>query len=151
MSDQRRTKNALQFERREATSELLNERVQFAQELAQLPPAGQLEAVKPSLPLQLMTAMDTAGRGTQVHEVASAGMQSSASALPHVDAIQASFGRHDVSNVQAHVGGAAASASDALGAKAYASGNQVAFKASPDLSTAAHEAAHEVQQRGGAS
>lgn len=36
-----------------------------------------------------------------------------------------------------------------MGARAYATGNQVAFAASPDLHLAAHEAAHVVQQRGG--
>lgn len=35
-----------------------------------------------------------------------------------------------------------------MGAEAYATGNDVAFRASPDLHTAAHEAAHVVQQRG---
>ena len=59
------------------------------------------------------------------------------------------FGRHDVSGIQAHVGGPAATASDAIGASAYATGSQVAFRESPDLHTAAHEAAHVVQQRGG--
>ena len=39
--------------------------------------------------------------------------------------------------------GAAAESSSALGAKAYAVGNSVAFSKSPDLHTAAHEAARE--------
>src|SRR5262249_50044023 len=65
------------------------------------------------------------------------------------DKIQASFGRHDVTGVKAFVGGPAAKASDALGAKAYASGDKVAFANQPDLHTAAHEAAHTVQQRAG--
>jgi hypothetical protein len=59
------------------------------------------------------------------------------------------FGHHDVSGVRAHVGGAAAQASDRIGASAYATGSSVAFRESPDLHTAAHEAAHVVQQRGG--
>ncbi|KAB2887336.1 MAG: DUF4157 domain-containing protein, partial [Kofleriaceae bacterium] len=63
--------------------------------------------------------------------------------------IQASFGHHDISGVRAHVGGAAATASGELGARAYASGDQVGFAESPDLFLAAHEAAHVVQQRGG--
>ena len=49
----------------------------------------------------------------------------------------------------AHVGGAATAANDAMGAEAYATGNHVAFRAAPDLHTAAHEAAHVVQQRAG--
>ncbi|MEO1273578.1 MAG: hypothetical protein AAFX99_36305, partial [Myxococcota bacterium] len=37
-----------------------------------------------------------------------------------------------------------------MGSMAYATGNSVAFKGAPDLHTAAHEAAHIVQQRAGA-
>ncbi len=63
--------------------------------------------------------------------------------------IQRSFGAHDLSAIQAHVGGPAAAASAAMGAEAYATGQHVAFARSPDLHTAAHEAAHVVQQRAG--
>ncbi|HMG54417.1 MAG TPA: DUF4157 domain-containing protein, partial [Kofleriaceae bacterium] len=71
-------------------------------------------------------------------------------ALPHLATIQASFGRHDVTGVSAHTGGEATAANQAMGAEAYASGNSVAFASgSPSLHTAAHEAAHVVQQRGG--
>jgi hypothetical protein len=62
---------------------------------------------------------------------------------------EASFGDHDVRAVQAPVGGPAADASRAMGAAAYATGERVAFAAAPDLRTAAHEAAHVVQQRAG--
>ncbi len=82
-------------------------------------------------------------------EVAAAGVTGPAETLPHGDAIQRSFGSQDVSDVRAHVGGHAADAADALGADAFATGNDVAFRESPDLHTAAHEAAHAVQQRGG--
>jgi hypothetical protein len=68
-----------------------------------------------------------------------------------VDQIQASFGKHDVSAVQAYTGADASKASDSIGAQAYAMGNNVAFGKSPDLHTAAHEAAHVVQQRAGVS
>ena len=47
--------------------------------------------------------------------------------LPYADEIQTSFGRHDVSGVEAHVGGPAAKVSDALGAYAFATGKTVAF------------------------
>ena len=70
-------------------------------------------------------------------------------ALPHRESIAATFGRHDVGDIEAHVGGPAADAASAIGASAYATGNHVAFAGSPDLHTAAHEAAHVVQQRGG--
>ncbi len=85
------------------------------------------------------------------HAVAAGGVSGGGAALPHGEAIQASFGSHDVSGIEAHVGGAAAEASAALGASAYATGDQVAFESAPDLHTAAHEAAHVVQQRAGVS
>ena len=83
--------------------------------------------------------------------VAQDGLRGANDRLPFADRIQASFGRHDVSSVPAAVGGAAAVASDRLGARAYASDGQVAFKTAPDLHLAAHEAAHVVQQRAGVS
>jgi len=52
---------------------------------------------------------------------------------------------HDLSNVQAYVGGPAAKASKEIGASAYATGDKVAFKEQPDVKTVAHEAAHVVQ------
>lgn len=85
----------------------------------------------------------------QVQSLAAQGVAGSGGSLPHLDTIQQSFGRHDVGAVQAHVGGDAASATKAMGATAYATGNDVAFGSSPDLHTAAHEAAHIVQQRSG--
>ncbi len=84
-----------------------------------------------------------------VDAAAARGIEAPSSPLPHFDEIQRSFGHHDVSHVQAHVGGAAASASAAMGASAYASGSHVGFASAPDLHTAAHEAAHTVQQKGG--
>ncbi|MGB0590267.1 MAG: eCIS core domain-containing protein [Myxococcota bacterium] len=86
-----------------------------------------------------------------VHAAAAHGAQGGGGALPHAGAIQAAFGGHDVSGISAHVGGRAAEANAAMGASAYASGNDVAFASQPDLHTAAHEAAHIVQQRGGVS
>ncbi|MEO1271328.1 MAG: DUF4157 domain-containing protein [Myxococcota bacterium] len=84
-----------------------------------------------------------------VHQAAASGLTGSAQPLPHLDTIQDAFGKHDVSKVQAFVGGPAASAAARMGAHAYATGNNVAFGTSPDLHTAAHEAAHVVQQRTG--
>ena len=81
--------------------------------------------------------------------MAAMGISGAASPLPHGEAIQKSFGKHDVGGIQAHVGGAAAEASGAMGAEAYATGSHVAFAGEPSLHTAAHEAAHVVQQRGG--
>jgi LysM repeat protein len=89
--------------------------------------------------------------GEAVRTEAAAGVQDAGGALPHAAAIQTAFGHHDVSTVRAHVGGAAAEASAAIGADAYATGDSVAFRSAPDLHTAAHEAAHVVQQRAGVS
>jgi hypothetical protein len=86
------------------------------------------------------------------HEVAAKGVGGAGSELPHRAAIEQSFGEKHagtVRGIQAHVGGDAAKATGALGAQAYASGNSVAFGSSPDLHTAAHEAAHVVQQKRG--
>ncbi len=83
------------------------------------------------------------------HAIAASGVAGASSSLPHLGVIQASFGRHDVSHVRAAVGGAAATASEALGAEAYATGANVAFRESPSLHIAAHEAAHVIQQQAG--
>ncbi len=93
----------------------------------------------------------TSASPAQVHAAAAHGTSGGGSSLPHLAAIQKAFGHHDVSSVQAHVGGRASEATEAMGASAYASGNQVAFGGSPSLHTAAHEAAHVVQQRAGVS
>jgi hypothetical protein len=84
-----------------------------------------------------------------VQSLAHEGTSGAGGSLPHLDAIQRSFGAHDVSGVQAHVGGRAEEASLAMGAEAFATGNAVAFAGSPGLHVAAHEAAHVVQQRAG--
>jgi hypothetical protein len=89
-------------------------------------------------------------RATTGHDVATtaaAGVVGAGGPLPHLDAIQRSFGGHDVSSIESFTGGAAAEAADAIGAEAYATGNKVAFASAPSLFVAAHEAAHVVQQR----
>ncbi len=100
-------------------------------------------------PIQLAGAGGTEAHPDAVHAAAARGVEGPAGQLPHLDKIQPSFGRHDVSHVHAHVGGAAAEASTAMGATAYATGDHVAFASTPDFHTAAHEAAHVVQQKGG--
>jgi hypothetical protein len=86
---------------------------------------------------------------SQVQSAADHGTRGAGGPLPHLDAIQESFGAHDVSRVQAHTDEAAAEAAAAMGAAAFATGDHVPFAGAPDLHTAAHEAAHVVQQRGG--
>lgn len=85
----------------------------------------------------------------RVHQAAQHGTSGSGGSLPHLDRIQRSFGRHDVSGVRAHTDEAAAEGARAMGAEAFADGEHVAFGGAPSLHTAAHEAAHVVQQRGG--
>ena len=71
--------------------------------------------------------------------------------LPYLDVIQRSFGPHDVTSVQAHAGAQASTAARALRAVALTTGEHVAFDGQPSLHTAAHEAAHVIQQRAGVS
>ena len=89
------------------------------------------------------------GRAAQVHQTAAKGLSGSGGRMPHGDKIQAAFGGHDVSGVQAHADAASSAANEQMGSQAYAKGEHVAFKGTPDLHTAAHEAAHVVQQRQG--
>lgn len=89
--------------------------------------------------------------GEATHKAAREGTAGAGGAMPHAERIQQAFGRHDVSGVRAHVGGAAKDASREMGADAFAYGQDVAFAGAPDLHTAAHEAAHVVQQRSGVS
>ena len=115
---------------------------------------GQLRAMtdatmRPDLHPHVQFRADVGPAAETVHAAAGHGVSGGGGALPHLAAIQRSFGRHDVGHVAAHVGGNAATATRAMGAEAYAFGDQVAFGSSPDLHTAAHEAAHVVQQRAG--
>jgi hypothetical protein len=102
--------------------------------------------------LQLLEGAPEMTTLADVHAVGARGVRGASGSLPHLSAIQESFGvAHDVGGVKAQVGGDAAEACEAMGATAYASGNAAAFKEAPDLHTAAHEAAHVVQQRQGVS
>lgn len=92
---------------------------------------------------------DGAPAGESVHDAAARGTRGPGGPLPHLDTIQRAFGRHDVRGVQAHAGEEATEAAQAMGADAFATGTHVAFAGTPNLHTAAHEAAHVVQQRGG--
>lgn len=80
---------------------------------------------------------------------AAAGVQCASAPLPHADVIQRAFGRHAIGSIRVEVGGAAAASARAIGAAAYAVGDRIAFASAPDLHTAAHEAAHVIQQRAG--
>jgi hypothetical protein len=116
------------------------------------------EALSPSVGKQTLTSQldapvqqraGTITATTDVHDAAAHGTSGPTTGLPHLEQIQRSFGRHDVGHTRAHVDGNAAEGAGAMGADAFAMGDHVAFAGAPDLHTAAHEAAHVVQQRGG--
>ena len=114
------------------------------------PAAGPAAGPSPGKLTQVQLRGGALGQAADIQSVASAGVAGSGGGLPHLAAIQRSFGdQHDVSGIRAHVGGDAAASCDAIGASAYATGSNVAFQSSPDLHTAAHEAAHVIQQRHG--
>jgi hypothetical protein len=98
------------------------------------------------LPVQRKAHQPASG---DVGDAAAHGISGPATAMPYGDAIQRAFGRHDIGHVKAHVGGPAAEGAGAMAADAFATGDHVAFASAPDLHTAAHEAAHVVQQRAG--
>ena len=108
-----------------------------------------LEAASAATAPEARAAPGSMDSASSQHATAAEGVAGAAAPLPHLDEIQRAFGRHDVTGVRAQVGGTAAQAARTLGAAAYATGSSVAFAASPDLHTAAHEAAHIVQQRAG--
>lgn len=85
----------------------------------------------------------------EVHSIASTGVSGATGAFPHMDVIGRSFGRFDISGVKAQVGGGATVANEQLGSTAYVTDNRAGFSSAPSLHTAAHEAAHIVQQRAG--
>jgi hypothetical protein len=111
---------------------------------------GEAAAVDAAAPADTAGAVSAAGADGATHRVAVAGVSGAGAQLPHLERIQSAFGPdHDVSRIEAHVGGAAGEAAAQIGGRAYATGNSVAFGQAPDVHTAAHEAAHVVQQRGG--
>ncbi len=131
--------------------------LQLKAKLGGLSFAEQSAALAPPGPFAIQGAGDAVqARGdvqqsADVHAAAAHGISGAGGDLPHMGAIQKAFGAHDVSGISAHVGGKAQEASEAMGASAYATGNDVAFAQAPSLHTAAHEAAHIVQQRAGVS
>ena len=77
--------------------------------------------------------------------------QGSAGKLPNLGKMQQAFGNHDVGGVRVHTGGAAVQASAAMGAQAFTGGGNPQLRKQPSSNKlTAHEAAHVVQQKGGA-
>lgn len=82
-------------------------------------------------------------------ETARQGLGDASAGLPHFEILQQAFAGFDLSGVRSSVGGEAKQASQRLCAEAYATPEGVGFRDYPTLHTAAHEAAHVVQQRMG--
>lgn len=124
-----------------------------SQAASRKPPGAQLPEMAPPADLVALQCKMQAGSNTSpgatLASIASQGFRGAATTLPNIDRIQASFGKHDVSHVQAYTDDHAQRASEAIRAEAYTMGDRVAFRGTPTLHTAAHEAAHVVQQRRG--
>jgi len=97
----------------------------------------------------LQGALAAANEPAAIRDVAGRGVRTPASRYPHAEVIGRSFGRHGIGGLKAHLGEAAASSAAAIHAEAYTFGDHVVFSRPPDLRTAAHEAAHAIQQRAG--
>jgi len=100
---------------------------------------------------QLRGALTTATEPTAIFDTALAGTRTPATGYPHGETIARSFGRHTIAGLRAHLGPTASTSAAAIDAEAYALGEHVVFSRPPDLRTAAHEAAHAIQQRAGIS
>jgi hypothetical protein len=85
----------------------------------------------------------------KVREAAKSGIRGPGGPLPYFDRLQQAFGDHDLGGVVSHRGPEAEAGARAMGARAFATGNHIAFAAPPSLHTVAHEVAHVVQQRAG--
>ncbi len=86
-----------------------------------------------------------------IKQAAAKGTQGPCGPLPYLSQIQRSFGRYDVGEVKAFTSDTTEQAARSMGAAAFATGESVGFGSAPTLFHAAHEAAHVIQQRSGAS
>lgn len=87
--------------------------------------------------------------GTDAKKQAAGGLVGPGEELPYLAQIQKAFGTHSLSGVRSFIGGEAAASAQQMGTSAYTQGDKIAFAKKPDLHTAAHEAAHVIQQRQG--
>lgn len=113
-------------------------------------PVLQRQASSAGLPRENLLQRIAIEAPRAIHDTAEEGTRTAASTFPYAERIQHAFGRHDVRGIQAHLGSAAARSAGSLAAEAYTYGNHAVFSGTPSLFTAAHEAAHAVQQRSGA-
>jgi Domain of unknown function (DUF4157) len=103
------------------------------------------EAIGPAGPASPVSATSGGDRGA----VAAAGVASASGPLPQHEAIQRSFGKHDLSGLAVASDAAAGGASEQLGAQAYTFGRKIALGRGTGLRVQAHEATHYLQQRAG--
>ena len=99
--------------------------------------------------LRQSSIADGAALASAVYDTTRRSEAGASAPLPHLEQIQRSFGHHDLSRVRTYQESRAASVARSIDARAYTAGDHIAFAGSPDLRTAAHEAAHVVQQRAG--
>lgn len=85
----------------------------------------------------------------EIQQAAQEGKATPVSAFPYQEEIQQAFGHHRIDQIQAHINPQATLSAQAMHAAAYTTGDHVVFAGTPDLHTAAHEAAHVIQQRAG--
>jgi len=91
--------------------------------------------------------MENAGESTPA-ELAEDGFSGTAREIPHRKKMEQSFGQ-DFGHIRAYTDDKAKGATNALGAHAYAMGDQIAFeKENPDEATVAHELTHVMQHTG---
>ncbi len=102
--------------------------------------------------LQMRATGASAVGADETQAIAAEGVSGAGGGLPFAETIAQSFGpvhADTVHGIRAHTGDHATAAANDIGASAYATGNDVAFAGGADLHTAAHEAAHVVQQQQG--
>jgi len=85
----------------------------------------------------------------KVHEAARRGIRTPSTAMPYTGDIQRAFGHHDISGIRFHSGPKAVQSARDMSAEAYSTAGHVVSSGSISKHTAAHEAAHYIQQQGG--
>ena len=96
--------------------------------------------------MQHVKGLERHRQHTDAHRVANNALRGSGRPLSHLDAIQESFGHHDVTGMREVTGSSARQALTFLRAEGFTSNGCMAVGDTPDLFTQAHEAAHGVQQ-----
>ena len=113
--------------------------------LSQQQPPIQQQAY--SEPVQLDGGSDVST--DKIHKAARQGIRTPSSTFPYAKEIQKSFGRHDISGINFHNSSEAAQSARAMNARAYSTAGHVVSAGPISKHTAAHEAAHYIQQQAG--